>query len=155
MNPTDIFQVLSKCELFVNLSQEEINPIIALCQIENYQPRDTLYHQKKKGTKIYIIKEGQVSLEHSFDLGGRKANLTAANLGPGRVLGAWAVLLDESYYYMTSAICKRKTEILSIEGHHLREVLEKNPSTGFKVMARLASILRDRMGGIYGAMEKL
>ena len=155
MNSSDISQVLSRCELFVNLSDEEIKPIIALSQIEYYQPWHTIYHQGQKGTKIYIIKEGQVTLEHSLDLGGRKANLTAAILGPGRVLGAWVVLLDKSYYFMTSAICNRKTEIISIEGHLLREVLEKNLSTGFKVMANLACLLRDRMGGIYGAMEKL
>ena len=152
---SDILQLLLKCELLVTLSKEEINPIISLCHTEQYQPGEAIFHQGDQGNKIYIIKEGQVSLEHSVDLGDRKARLSISILGPGRALGSWLTLLGESHCLMSSALCTRKTEVIAIGGHDLREELRKNLPAGFKVMERLAYILRDRLRGVYGAMEKL
>ena len=151
----DMLPVLLKCELLVTLTQEEINPIISLCHTEQYQPGEAIFHQGDQGNKIYIIKEGQVSLERSVDLGGRKAQLSIAILGPGRALGSWLTLLGESHCLMSSALCTRRTEVITIEGPALREELRKNLPAGFKVMERLAFMLRERLRGVYGAMEKL
>jgi len=151
----DMLPLLLKCELLVTLTQEEINPIISLCHTEQYQPGEAIFHQGDQGDKIYIIKEGQVSLERSVDLGGRKAQLIIATLGPGKALGSWLALLGESHCLMSSALCTRRTEVIAIEGSALREELKKNPQAGFKVMERLAYIMRERLRGIYGAMEKL
>ena len=152
---TDMFPVLLKCELLVTLTQEEINPIISLCHTEQYQPGEAIFHQGDQGNKIYIINEGQVSLERSVDLGGRKAQLIIATLGPGKALGSWLTLLGETHCLMSSALCTRRTEVIAIEGTVLRKELKKNPQAGFKVMERLAYIMRERLRGIYGAMEKL
>jgi len=152
---SDILPVLLKCELLVILSKEEINPIISLCHTEQYRPGEAIFHQGEQGNKIYIIKEGQVSLERSVDLGDRKAQLRIAILGLGRALGSWLALLGESHCLMSSALCTRKTEVIAIEGSALREELWKNLPAGFKVMERLAYVLRDRLRGVYGAMEKL
>jgi len=151
----DILSTLLKCELLVTLSEEEINPIVSLCHTEQYQAGETIFHQGDQGTKIYIIKEGQVSLEHAVDLENRKAQLIIAILGPGRALGSWLALLGESHRLMSSALCTRKTEVIAVEGPALREELKKNLPVGFKVMERLAYLLRDRLRGVYGAMEKL
>jgi len=152
---SDILQVLLNCELLVTLSEEEIKPIISLCHTEHYQPGEAIFHQGDQENKIYIIKEGQVSLERSVDLGDRKAQLSIAILGPGRALGSWLALLGESHCLMSSALCTRKTEVLAIDGPALREELRKNLPAGFKVMERLAYMLRERLRGVYGAMEKL
>ena len=56
---------------------------------------------------------------------------------------------------MSSALCTRKKEVIAIEGPALREELMKNLPAGFKVMERLAYVLRDLLRGVYGAMEKL
>jgi hypothetical protein len=63
--------------------------------------------------------------------------------------------LGESHCLLSSALCTRKTEVIAIEGPVLREELRKNLPAGFKVMERLAYLLRDRLSGVYGAMEKL
>ncbi len=152
---SDILQVLVKCELLVTLSKEEIKPIISFCRIEQYQPGEAIFHQGDQGNKIYIIKEGQVFLERSVDLGDRKAQLNIAILGPGRAFGSWLTLLGESHCLLSSALCTRKTEVIAIEGPVLREELRKNLPAGFKVMERLAYLLRDRLSGVYAAMEKL
>ena len=152
---SDILQVLLKCEVLVTLSEEEIKPIISLCRTEHYQPGEAIFHQGDQGNKIYIIKAGQVSIERSVDLGDRKAQLNIAILGPGKALGSWLALLGEAHCLMSSALCTRKTEVIAIEGPALREELRKNLPAGFKVMERLAYMLRERLRSVYGAMEKL
>ena len=144
-----------KCDLLNTLSQEEINPIVSLGRIEQFQPVDTIFRQGDQGNKIYFINEGQVSLKRSVDLGDRTAQLCIAILGPGRALGSWLTLLGEAHCLMSSVLCTKKTEVIAIEGHALREVLRKNLPAGFKVMEKLAYLLRDRLCGVYGAMEKL
>ena len=144
---TDITQTLSKCELLAQLTEEEIKSIAPLCQIETFHFGETVFRQGEQGTKVYIIKEGQIALERSVDLGGRKAQLNIAILGPGKALGCWLALLGETHCLMSSAICNRKTVVISLEGPVLRSVLEKNLAAGFKVMETLAYILRDRLRG--------
>ena len=150
-----IVQELSKCELFSSLTKEELEPIASLGRIENYQAGENIFRQGEQGNTIYIIKEGQVTLERSVDLGDRTAQVTIAVLTTGRALGCWLALLKEPHNLMSSAFCNRKTEVISLEGPALRKILENNLPAGFKVMEKLAHILRDRLWGVYGAMEKL
>ena len=151
----NLVQELSKCELFSSLTKEELEPIASLGRVENYQAGETIFRQGEQGNTIYIIKEGQVTLGRSVDLGDRTAQVTIAVLTTDRALGCWLALLEEPHNLMSSAVCNRKTEVISLEGPALRKILENNLPAGFKVMEKLAHILRDRLWGVYGAMEKL
>ena len=152
---SEITEILLKCELFENFSEEEIEPISALCRIENYQTGETVFRQGDRGDKMYIIENGQVTLRRSVDLGNRKASVIITILGPGRGFGCWAVLLGKSHNLMSSAICNKQTKIISMEGSSVRKVLKNNLRIGSKVFERLAALLGDRLRGVYGAMEKL
>lgn len=152
---SNLSQTLLQCELFGSLTKEEIKPIFSLCAIEDFQAGEMIFCQGDEGTSIYIIKDGQVTLERSVDLGELKAQVSIAVLGAGRALGSWLSLLGESHSLMSSALCNRQTEVISLDGTRLRKILENNPPVGFKVMERLAFMLRDRIRGVYGALEKL
>jgi hypothetical protein len=56
---------------------------------------------------------------------------------------------------MSSAYCQKPTEIVSIEGAELREMMLNTPALGMQVMERLCFLLRDRIQAAYGAMEKI
>jgi len=152
---SNITESLLQCELFGSLTEEEIQPVSNLCQVESYKFGQTIFTQGDRGSKIYIIKDGQVTLERSVDLGGRKANVKITTLGRGRAFGCWSVILGEPHNLMSSAKCNTKTEVIAIEGSELRNALKINLRVGFKVMERLAYLLGDRLRGVYGAMEKL
>lgn len=150
-----IAETLQGCDLFCQLSEEEIRSIAEFCRIETYDAGDTIFRQGEQGGKVYVVSEGQVFLERTIDLGPRKARVTISVLGRGRALGCWSTLVGESHIFMCSGICYRPTKVVSIEGSELREALLTDFRAGFKVMERLVKILRDRIKGAYGAMENL
>ncbi len=62
MDMGEIAEILSKCELFSDLSDKEIRSIAKLGRIEKFKAGETIYEQGSLETKIYILSEGQVSL---------------------------------------------------------------------------------------------
>ena len=76
-------------------------------------------------------------------------------LGKGRVLGCWSTLLDQPHNLMSTAICQKPTKVITIKGSDLRKIMTSNRELGFNVLERLCFLLRDRIQGAFGAMEKL
>ena len=155
MDSPDIQQVLENCEFFKGMKKNDIDRIAGLCRVETYEPGDSVFRQGDFGERIYIIAEGHVFLERSTDLGARKGNVVIGMLGKGRVFGCWSTLLDEPHNLMASAICQKPTQVVAVKGSELRKMMLKRSEIGFKVLERLCFLLRDRIQGAYGAMEKI
>lgn len=157
MNGTDpvLLKELFSCELFETLSEEEIASIADLAQVKNYEAGETIYEQGDRGNELYIIKSGQVSLQRCVNIGERKATASIGILGRGRAFGCSSALLGEAHELMTSALCAKPTQVIVLNGTALRTILQTNVKVGFKVMERFAYVLRERLRGTYGAMEKI
>ncbi len=155
MDPMDIGNVLERCEFFKGLEKEHIEKIAGLCQGREYQAGEFVFRQGDFGEHLYIIAEGHIFLQRSMDLGAHKGSAVIGVLGKGRVLGCWSTLLDEPHNLMSSAACQRPTTVLALRGTDLREMMVNNTALGFNVLERLCFLLRDRIEGAYGAMEKI
>ncbi|MCP4610639.1 MAG: cyclic nucleotide-binding domain-containing protein [Planctomycetes bacterium] len=152
MASLEIIEALQKCEIFNNINEEDIQQIAQLCSIESYEAGDTVFAQGEYGTRIYLIAEGQVALIRSVSLGGRQGTMTVDLLGKGRGLG-WSSFLCDPCSVSASAVCQKPSQLVSLSGAELREMLEANTDLGFKVMDRLAQIVGNRLRAAYGAMD--
>jgi len=155
MGPSEIADVLENCEFFRGLNKDEIEKIASLGHVEMYEAGETIFSQGDFGDRLFIIADGHVFLERSIDLGTRKGNAIISLLGKGRALGCWSALLGEAHNLMSSAICRKPTKVVVINGPALREMMLDNSQLGFKVLERLCFVLRDRIQGAYGAMENI
>ncbi len=155
MDPKGIQGVLEACEFFKGLEQKNLEQIARLCRVEECGPGQYLFRQGDFGDRIYILAEGQVFLERAVDLGTRKGNVEVGRLGKGKVLGCWSTLLGEAHNLMSSACCRKQTRVLVLKGEELRAMMVKDRSFGFTVLERLCFLLRNRIQGVYGAMEKI
>ena len=155
MNPTEIQEILTDSEFFKDFEKTDLEKIAGLCRIETYEPGDIIFRQGDFGDHIYIIADGHVFLERSMDLGMRKGNVVIGILGRGRVLECWSTLLGEPHNLMSSASCQKPTKLVALRGADLREMMINNFDVGFKVLERLCFLLRDRIQGAIGAMEKI
>jgi hypothetical protein len=90
-----------------------------------------------------------------MDLGPRKGNAVIGVLGKGRAFGCWSTLLDEPHNLMSSAICQKATKVVVLRGKDLREVMLRDIELGFDVFEKLCFLLRDRIQGAFGAMERI
>ncbi|UCF57996.1 MAG: cyclic nucleotide-binding domain-containing protein [Deltaproteobacteria bacterium] len=155
MNSSEIQQVLESCEFFKGLEQSSIEKIASLCQVETYEPGEYVFRQGDFGEHLYIIADGHIFLERSMDMGTRHGSVVIGILGKGRVFGCWSTLLDEPHNLMSSATCQKPTKVVAIKGSDLRQLMLGSTKLGFKVLERLCFLLRDRIQGAYGAMEKI
>jgi len=157
MSSSDIENIIETCDLFKGLSGVEIKRIAAIAHIETFEAGEAIFQQDEGdfGKLFYIIAEGHVFLERSVDLGPRKGKAIISLLGKGRALGCWSSLLGESHSLMTSATCRNPVKIVAINGPSLRKMMVEDPKLGFKILERLCFILRERMQGVFGAMENI
>ncbi len=155
MDRSEVEQVIERCEFFRGLDKGYLVKIASLCQVQTYKPGEYVFCQGDSGEHLYIIADGHISLERSVDLGARKGNAVIGVLGKGRILGCWSSLLGEPHNLMSSAICQKPTEVVVVKGADLREMMISNSELGFVVLERVCFLLRDRIQGAFGAMEKI
>jgi CRP-like cAMP-binding protein len=155
MDREEMKQVITSCELFEGLDENDIDKIISLCREKTFNVGEYIFHQGDSGEHLYIIIEGQVMLERSINLGARKGIVSMGILGKGDVLGSWSLLLDRSSFLLSSTLCKKTTRTLAMNGADLRSLMLKNKDFGFNVLEKLCFLLKDRIQAIFGAMEKI
>lgn len=155
VKPTDINQTLTSCELFKGFEQSTINMIAEICQIKTYEIGDFVYQQGDFGEYLFIIAEGQVTLERTMNIGSREGRVVITILGKGRVFGCWSTILGEPHNMLLTTFCQKPAKIIVLKGGELRELMIRDTQLGFNVMERLCFLLRDRVQAAYGAMEKI
>jgi CRP-like cAMP-binding protein len=155
MGDLSINEILESCELFKDFEKKEIEHVAAICRLETFGAGNSLFRQGDFGGNLYVIAEGQVFLERATDLGSRKGNVVISMLGKGRVCGCWSTLLNDAHHLMSSAVCQKETKVVVVEGEKLRKIMQSDTVFGFGVLEKLCFLLRDRIQGAYGAMEKI
>jgi len=155
MNASSVFDVIGGSELFKGLDRSYTEKIVSLCKTQVYKTGEYIFSQGDFGEHLYVIARGQVFLERSMDLSGRKGNAVIGVLGKGRVLGCWSTLLGAPHNLMSSSVCQKQTEVMFLKGSVLREMMILDREFGFTLLERLCFLLRDRIQGALGAMEKI
>ncbi|OEU61529.1 MAG: hypothetical protein BA867_08840 [Desulfobacterales bacterium S5133MH16] len=154
-----ITEILRMCELFRELSDNELESIAKSGRIEKFESGEKIYEQGSIGTKLYILSEGRVTLERRVDLGGvRAANITVFALKEQknrRLMGGWCALVGEQHVQMCSAVCEKPTKVISMRCSDLRETIIKDSTMRIKILEKLILLLRDRIYSSYEAIETL
>lgn len=155
MDRLEIKEILAQAELFKCLEGPDLLEMAGVCTVRTCGLGEYLFHQGDLGEHIYVVAEGHVCLERTMDLGKRKAKVAIAVLGKGKVFGCWSTLLGEAHHLMCSAFCQKPATLVVMEGPALRKKLAGDPRLGFCVLERLCCLLRERIRGVYGALEKI
>jgi CRP-like cAMP-binding protein len=159
MDTDEVIGVLRKCGVFAGLSDVELNAIAKLGKIEKFKAGDTIYPQGSMGTKLFILSEGQVLLERTIDIGGkRKANVPVFIQRESpcrRLMVNWPALVGEEHVQMCTAKCQKPTTVVSIISSELKDVISKNLEMKVKILEKLVLLLRDRIATSYEAMEAM
>ena len=155
MDHMEIISTLKSCELFNGLEKDNIEKIAGLCRVEKYRQGEHIFRQGELGENLYIIANGHIFLERTIDLGTRKGNAIIGTLGKGKTFGCWSTLLDGPHKLMASATCQKATHVVVMKGVDLQNMMLDNVGLGLNVFRKLCHILRGRLQGAFGAMEKI
>ena len=155
MDRSEISLLLKNCEFFKGLQKDDIQEIADLCRVQAYAAGEHIFRQGDLGNRIYVVAEGHVFLERTVNLGPRQGSAVIGLIRKGRVFGCWSSLLDEKHTLMSSAICRKPTKVIIIKGSELRQIMLDNSEVGFHILESLCFLLRDRLRGVYQAMEEI
>ena len=159
METEKVAEALKKCELFTEFSEQELRAIAKAGHIERYKAGEIIYKQGSPGKKLYVLSEGQVSLERRVDLDdNRKANVTVFVLRERphrRLMGGWSALVGAHHIQMCSAVCDKPVTVVTTLCSDLKEVMTENPAIRIKILEKLILLLRKRIDSSYGAFETI
>lgn len=123
-------------DLFRSLSVEETHRISDFSKVRTYAGGEVVFEFGSQCFHIFMLMDGLVDLrlpanppEYSFVI---------SKIEKGELFGLSP--LFDSRKYTSTALCREKTEVLSIEAKPFRELLQKNHLAGFNIMSQVARI---------------
>jgi CRP-like cAMP-binding protein len=148
----EIVVALRECKLFRDLDDGQLRTLASVFRMEDFEAGECIIKQGDLGSRIYLIEEGQVSLERTVNVGSSEARVALSLLGKHRLLGCWACILGEERHLGESAVCQKPTRVVSAAGSDLEAIMESNPRIAFVLLKRLCFMLDERLHDCYCAM---
>ncbi len=140
----DIKEVVKSCQLFEELTEDELDKIIGLSREEVYEAGTTIFVEGAAASDLYIVEEGKVVLEMTIRLGpgsGRQGAIDV--ITKGQAFG-WSAI-DESQTLTMSARCLEKAKVIALDARGLWALLDEDSQIGCKVMKRLVGVVSSRL----------
>jgi len=125
-----------QCILLHNLSDEDIDRLLALGHEKTYQKGDILVTQGKHDGEVFVLLEGMVQVQVAA--GGNKQALLY--LGPGQLIGE-ITLVDGGPHSATVEVVQSPTRVLAFNSTELLALCHAYPSLGYVLMRNVAADL--------------
>ena len=137
-------EALRTCELFDDLSEEELQEVAGVCREESHEGGCVIFAEGSEATTLYILQEGKVRLEYQICPQPDFCREIAIVLDRrGQVFG-WSALVRPRRLTAT-ARCVGGVTLIAIEVSDLNDIMEKNSHIGFEVMKKLAEVIASRL----------
>jgi len=129
--------LLSRVELFADLSAAELVSISALMRPRRYAKDEVVYLRGDPGTAFYLITQGRVKITLTSPDG---KELILRRLGPGDFHGELALLDDEPR--SADAVATEPTVQLVLQRNAFREFLKDHSEAATKLLSTVSNYLR-------------
>jgi len=129
-----LVESLKRAQIFVGLTQDELERVAALCQPKTFQPGETILSAGETTRELFIIGQGMV--EVSLSTAGTSTPIV--NLGAGQVVGEMT-LVDRGARSATVKAVNEDTVLYAIPHQTFLELCERDNHIGFVVMRNLAA----------------
>ncbi len=140
-----VTQVLGKCQLFIALTDADLEKIASLAVDKEYEAGTTIFQEGGSADEFFVLQEGKVAVQMTLPIAptqmGRR--ITVDVVTKNEVLG-WSAIV-EPYIYTLAAVCLQKTKVLAINGIKLRSLLRDNHHIGYEVMRGLIKVVASRL----------
>jgi CRP/FNR family cyclic AMP-dependent transcriptional regulator len=135
---------LRTCEVFAELTDEELQRILPLCHEEQHPKDEVMFSEGDEATAFYILTEGQVSLQYVICPQPEYCQDARILLDkPGDYMG-WSSLVKPSRM-TASGLSLADVHLVAIDGKGLSELMERDSHMGFVILKELAGSLNKRL----------
>ena len=137
---TELAASLKAIPLFKNLSKRDLSNLIGIIHDRNYLAGEYIFYQGDPGIGLYLIRDGEVSINRTNDKG---EEINLATFIKGDFFGELALVDGEKR--SASAIANIDTRLSVIFKPDLDEFIEKYPKKGIKILQGIAEIAAVRL----------
>ncbi len=141
--------ILRANPLFSNFNKKEITLLETMVYRRNFAPGEMIIHPGR-GIGLYIVVSGKVSIFYSNS--SNEPNSNICYLKEGDFFGEGALVRNKQTVSPMSAQAIEESLLLGFFKPNLLNLIEKNPSTGAKILFQLGTILETRL---QKALEKI
>ena len=131
---------LKKTELFQSLNDNELQEIISITEIKEFEKDSILFEEHFERKNIYVIKKGSVELFKKSAFG-EIVHIT--QFQKYDFIGEGAVVDDSPHSTSAKTLCK--SEIYIIPSEKLKTLLSKNGDLSIKIFTEISHIISRRM----------
>jgi CRP-like cAMP-binding protein len=136
--------ILRTCEVFAELSDEELQRILSFCHEEQHAKDEVMFSEGDEATTFYILEEGQVSLQYVICPQPEYCQDARILLDkPGDFMG-WSSLVKPSRM-TASGLCLTDVHLVAIDSTRLNQLMEQDSHVGFVILKELAGSLNKRL----------
>ena len=148
--PTSVEEMLLKIPVFENLKPRELRQVSGIVHRRQYVAGEYVFFQNDPGLGMYVIEQGEVSVGLVGTDGSKKE---LALLKDGDFFGELS-LLDESPR-SASVIAVTDANLIGFFRPDLFEIMEKAPSTGLKIVLKVAEMIGERLRNTNQELSKV
>jgi len=131
---------LKSIVLLSQLTHEMLEKIQPYIELFIFKKDDTIFSEGSEAKNFYMLKSGKVILEKRIS---SKITVSLGTIKPGYSFG-WSSILSKQPF-TSESICTETSEIYSIKGDRVIELLNTDHSMGFIITQSLTRVLKDRL----------
>lgn len=142
----DLLHILGENYLFETLTKSELRFVKEMVHVRNYRPGEVVFRQGEIGVGMYLVATGSIDIlvEDIPSDKPEKQTVFVTRLGSGDFFGELS-LVEENGRRTATAVASVETTLIGFFKPDLLEIVERNPSTGVKIVTRLAEVLGKRL----------
>ena len=142
----DVLSALKSNHLFKDLTEREFALIQNVVHIRKFHAGESIFRQGEAGVGMYMIVKGRVEIfvSDANAVSEDFRDIFITQLNDGDFFGELSLVEDNSRRTAT-AISREESSLIGFFKPDLDEILGRSPSTGVKIIYRLAEILGRRL----------
>ena len=149
-----IKDTLRSSELFHNLTDDELDKLLPICQEQSYESGTVMFCEGGQCNYVQTLRSGKVALETDLALSRSSVERATIDVLSEGSSFCWSALM-EPHVLTSSGRCLEKTEIIALDGDRLKTILEANPEMGYRVANNLAKVVARRQQHTKRTMERI
>ncbi len=137
--------LLKSTPVFKGIDEVYIKKLANLGQEAVHAKGHIIFREGEEAKALYILRDGQVSLEMRVDMGqGQGVHQATVDTAKKGAAFGWSALVEPHKYTLT-ATCLEPVSLIVFEADKLRNLLESDPNLGYQVMKRMAGLVASRL----------
>ena len=146
----ELMAMLSRQPVFDSLTNRELERIERIVHRRRFLTNEIVIQAWVPRTGLFVVTSGMVNVVRQLRSG---EYVVIGSLGPGELLGEFAIIDDSPR--STSIVAAEPSDLIGFFRPDLMDLIDTNPTLGFKILYRISQILTDRLNEVVDSLRRV